>query len=281
MKNDNVAISIVVPCYNHARFLERTLQSILRQNDPHTQIVVIDGGSTDGSLEIIGQYAPHLHYWISEKDRGQSDALNKGFAHANGAIFGWQNSDDYYEQGAFAQVREAFARHPEKTVVYGNWYAVDENDDVIEPRYALPVPTPHAVYENMDVYNQALFWKREAHERFGGFDVRLHRMMDNDLILSLIRNEGGERFLAIDAFLGALRLHKGQKTPSGALGADHFIEEKYLETKYGFPPRTSFSGFYYRCRYRWCQFYYNVKYGGLRYALRKLRRGFAERHGLL
>ena len=104
--------SIVIPSYNQGEFLERTLLSVINQG-VETEIIVIDGGSTDNSVEIIKKYEDKIAYWVSERDRGQSHALNKGFAKATGDIFGWQNSDDIYMPGAFKKVLEVFEKFPD------------------------------------------------------------------------------------------------------------------------------------------------------------------------
>ncbi len=108
-------ISVVTPSFNHARFLERTMLSVLSQPYPDLEYLVVDGGSQDGSVEIIRKYADRLAYWVSEKDQGQTDAINKGFARANGDIFAWLNSDDTYLPGILPQVAEIFTKNPKRS----------------------------------------------------------------------------------------------------------------------------------------------------------------------
>jgi glycosyltransferase involved in cell wall biosynthesis len=123
-------ISIIIPSFNQAEFLPRTLESILQQNYPSLEIIVYDGGSIDGSIDVIKQYAPHLAYWSSEPDHGPAHALNKGFARASGDIIGWLNSDDMLAEGALWHVAREFVEHPSTNVVFGNALYVDENDQL-------------------------------------------------------------------------------------------------------------------------------------------------------
>src|SRR6056297_3391010 len=105
-------ISIVTPSFNQGKFLEKTIKSVIDQNYPHLEYIIIDGGSTDSSLNIIKKYEKHLDYWISEPDRGQSHAINKGLNYCSGQIFNWINSDDYLEPGALFKVAEAWNQEP-------------------------------------------------------------------------------------------------------------------------------------------------------------------------
>ena len=107
------SISIITPSYNQGQYLEQTINSVLGQNYPHLEYIIIDGGSTDGSVAIIKKYAEHLKYWVSEKDRGQASAINKGLQYCTGEIFNWLNSDDYLQPGALQKIANAFS---EKTV---------------------------------------------------------------------------------------------------------------------------------------------------------------------
>ncbi len=124
-------ISIVTPSYNQAPFLERTIRSVLDQDYPNIEYIIVDGGSTDGSLEIIKKYSHRLAWWTSEKDRGQTDAINKGFAHASGEIFAWLNSDDTYEPGSVRDAMQQLDVHPQCSAIYGEANFINENDRII------------------------------------------------------------------------------------------------------------------------------------------------------
>lgn len=124
-------ISIVIPSYNQVRFIERTINSILLNSTSNIEVIIIDGGSTDGTLEIIKRYEKVISYWISESDNGQADALNKGFKIATGDIVGWLNSDDMYCEGVIDDVVKTFQINPLCEVVYGGILVIDENDKII------------------------------------------------------------------------------------------------------------------------------------------------------
>ena len=118
-------VTIVTPSYNQVRFLEATLRSVLDQDYPHIEYLVVDGDSNDGSVEIIHRYADHITWWVSEKDSGQSEAINKGFQRSHGEFVGWLNSDDIYLPGAVSAAIQVFQSHPEAGLVYGDAQAID------------------------------------------------------------------------------------------------------------------------------------------------------------
>jgi len=124
-------ISVVTPSFNQGRFLEATMRSVLEQSYPKIEYIVVDGGSTDGSQEIIKQYANRLAWWVSEPDNGQTDAINKGFSRATGEIFAWLNSDDTYEPGAMAGAVAFLQKNPEVGMVYGDTNFIDAEGRVI------------------------------------------------------------------------------------------------------------------------------------------------------
>ena len=286
MSGEQKKFSIVVPSYNQAKFIERTLKSIIDQG-VETEIIVIDGGSTDNSLEILKKYQNEISsrhsslvtlHFISEPDNGQSHALNKGFAMATGDIFGWQNSDDVYMPGAFKKVLEAFEQNPQKKIVYGNWYEIDEDDNVIDVTYSAPKPRiPHFSYEGFDCYNQTMFWKKEVHERFGTHDERLHMLMDGDMIFRFIFNEGVDAFFKINDFLAAFRRTSTQKSPDDHLNETTILNEKMLAEKFGFPDENSIAGKYYRIRHRFAKLWWHLTQGGVKYTWNKFRRGYRKR----
>lgn len=218
--------SIVMPSFNHARFIERSLNSVLNQEYEATELIVMDGGSHDGTREILEKYAQHIAFWLSEPDQGQSDALNRGFARATGDIYGWLNSDDLYLPGALHHAAHVFAAHPQTDVVYGDWLTIDEADGILEHYPALAPSRGRMITEGVFCNAQAMFWRRSLHERLGDFDLQLHYTMDYDLILRMISVAGSRAFFRTDRPLGCFRVYRGQKTGS----ADARAREKvYLE----------------------------------------------------
>lgn len=273
--------SIVIPSYNQGEFLERTLLSVINQG-VDTEIIVIDGGSTDNSVEIIKKYEDKIAYWVSERDRGQSHALNKGFAHATGDIFGWQNSDDVYMPGAFRKVQEVFEKFPDKKIVYGNWYEIDENDNVIDKTYSAPAPrVPHFSYEGFDSNLQSMFWKREVMEKFGDFDENLHQLMDTDFLFSVILNQGSDIFVKTVFFLGAFRRHQDQKTKRDRIDKRAIDEQRVIDAKYGFDETNPFAKKYYKFSYVTAKFMWLAKQGGITLAFRRILHAFFKRAGHL
>jgi glycosyltransferase involved in cell wall biosynthesis len=261
--------SVVVPSYNQGKFVERTILSILNQDYPNLELIIIDGGSSDETLSIIHKYEKYLAYWHSQPDKGQSDALNIGFSKASGDIFAWQNSDDIYLPGAFHNVARVFKEKMHVAVCYGNWFSIDSNDCILDIHYALKPRMPHASYENMDVYNQTLFWRSEAYRKTGGFDINLQRLMDGDLMIHLMIREGRKSFYKTDSFLGAFRRHEEQITSVAKRDERSILEERYIEQKYSFPAPGTLSGRYHRIIYRFAQLYESLLAGGVGYTYQK------------
>ncbi len=202
-------ISIITPSFNQAQFLERTMLSVLDQNYPNLEYIVIDGGSADGSVEIIKKYEDRLAYWVSERDRGQSHALNKGFERASGDIIGWLNSDDLYCPGAFHRVAEACQSQPATDAWYGGIYIADSEDRILNALWPLDPDPAYTVFVGLDIHQQALFWRRELMQRVGLTDESLHFAMDWDFIIRLLL---AGKFERIRRQLGVFRLHEAAKT---------------------------------------------------------------------
>ncbi len=177
-------LSIITPSFNQAQFLEQSINSVLEQNYPRVEYLLIDGGSTDGSQEIIKKYSAHLAYWLSEPDHGQADAINKGFKRAKGAIVAWLNSDDYYLPNAFSQAVQIFQENPQVAFLYGDVLAVDaEGKSINLLRYQ-----PWGLYDLMcfNIIGQpSVFIRKSFLEKTGYLDLSYKLLLDHHLWLRL------------------------------------------------------------------------------------------------
>ena len=174
-------VTIVTPSYNQVSFLEATMRSVLEQDYPNIEYIVIDGGSTDGSVDVIKKYADRLAYWISEKDRGQTEALNKGFARATGDILAWLNSDDTYEPEAIRKAVVSMQEHPEMGLVYGDANFIDDNDGVIGRFPAAQTDYRRLRRGYVHIPQQAAFFRRDLWQKVGPLDPSFFFAMDYDL----------------------------------------------------------------------------------------------------
>ena len=203
-----VTVSIVTPSFNQGRFLRRTIDSVLSQDYLPLHYQVVDGGSTDGSVEILRSYGERFA-WASEPDGGQSQALNKGFTRAQGDILAYLNSDDVLLPGAVSRVVGYFARHPDVDLVYGQAYHTDENDAVLGSYPTEPFDFERLV-QTCIICQPAAFWRRSLAERVGPFDERLHFAMDYDYWMRCRRARG--RFAYLPEYLACSRTYAQTKT---------------------------------------------------------------------
>lgn len=201
-------ISIVTPSFNQAKYLDTTIRSVLDQGYPNLEYIIIDGGSTDGSVEIIQNYAPHLSYWVSEKDRGQSYAINKGFARSSGEIMGWLNSDDYYSPGSLWQVAEKLSEQ-KMTLLVGSAIQLDEENSGLKYVDKRKPSLRDMIYDNRTFPQPSVFWTRDLWQTAGPLDESLYFVMDYDLWLRM-RNKA-EQELMLDETLSYILLHPDQK----------------------------------------------------------------------
>ena len=198
--------SIVTPSYNQGCFIETTLKSVLNQTHESVEYIVIDGGSTDSTNDIVSKYSSKLKKYVSEPDNGQTDAINKGFAFADGDIFAYLNSDDYYFEDTLEKVDRVFSEHPEIDVVYGDCVFTDENGQFIRYFSEIWEYYPKKLLNNSNFIMQpSTFWRRQAFEKYGPFDSSLHFGFDWALWCEFTRN--GCRFYRLHEVLSANRVY--------------------------------------------------------------------------
>ena len=177
-------VTIVTPSFNQAAFLEQTMLSVLGQNYPNLEYMVVDGASTDGSPEIIRKYADRLAWWVSEKDHGQGEAINKGFSRATGEIVAWLNSDDLHQPGAIAAAVEAFQAQPELGLVFSDVLAIDGENNVLNLMRCGDWGLDELM--TFHILNQpGVFLRRAVLEQAGYLDPNYHYMLDTHLWLRM------------------------------------------------------------------------------------------------
>jgi glycosyltransferase involved in cell wall biosynthesis len=203
-------VTIVTPSYNQAPFIEETLCSVLSQDYPNLEYIVMDGGSNDGSVEIIRKYEKQLAYWTSEKDAGASDAIAKGFQRATGEIMAYINSDDPYMPGAIHAAVKAFQEHPECDVVFGNTYWTDPQGKVLAERRQTPFWALSYFYGGCDMQQPSTFWRRDIYLKAGGMNASFVTAFDTDLFHRFIAN--GARFRHVRQFFSCFRIHPESKS---------------------------------------------------------------------
>jgi glycosyltransferase involved in cell wall biosynthesis len=207
-------VSIITPSYNQARYLEQTIPSVLGQDYPYVEYIIVDGGSTDGSLEIIRKYADRLAWWVSEPDSGQADAINKGLSRARGEIVAWLNSDDLYLPGAISEAVQALEGNPVAGMVFGDAITIDEQGMELNPL----VFGDWGLQELMRfriICQPAVFMRREAMEEAGGLDATYHFLLDH---LLWIRIAQRWPVFHVASIWAAARHHPAAKNVSQAAG---------------------------------------------------------------
>ncbi|MFD2369941.1 glycosyltransferase family 2 protein [Brevibacillus sp. GCM10020057] len=210
LQRDLPMVSVITPSYNQGRYIRETIESVLRQNYPHLEHIVVDGGSTDETLSILQHYAstdPRFRY-VSEPDRGQSHAINKGLAMARGEIIGWVNSDDTYLPRAIEKAVQALRLHPEWAIVTGNGYIIDENSKIQYPVHYWQTDVKQ-LYHSCPVIQPTAFLHKSVFQQLGGVDESLRFCMDYDLWIRLSKNHA---FGFIRDYLANARVHSTCKS---------------------------------------------------------------------
>lgn len=223
-------VSIVTPSFNQAQFLEATIRSVLDQDYLHIEYIVCDGGSTDGSTDIIRRYADRLAWWCSERDDGQSDAVNKGWRRATGQVWSYLNSDDVLVPGAVRAVVEAFGAHPAAGLVHGAWVWIDAAGAQKGTGRGAPTDFRKLLRDGQIPYvaQPASFYRADLLRDVGLVDQSLHLSMDYDLLLRLTRAAPA---VYVPHPLAGVRLHAAAKT--SALTERHWQESLAVRARYG------------------------------------------------
>jgi glycosyltransferase involved in cell wall biosynthesis len=224
-------ISVITPSYNQARFIEQTIRSVLLQQYPNLEYIIIDGGSADGSVEIIRKYEPWLSYWVSEPDRGQSHAINKGFEKATGQILCWLNSDDYYLPDALLTAGRTLADGAKHYALVGHCLVEYENgrpSRLLEGRYEDRRRLLRFWY-GYQMHQAAIFWRREVFESTGWLNEELHLIMDFDYWARISEHFD---FVNVDRALACCNFHSEAKTGDG-YAQYHSDLKKYARRYWG------------------------------------------------
>jgi glycosyltransferase involved in cell wall biosynthesis len=222
-------VSVVTPSFNQGPFLEETIRSVLLQNYPALEYLVIDGGSTDQSVEVIRKYEKHLTYWVSERDKGQSDAINKGFARCGGELLNWLNSDDLLLPGALRAVAEAAGREPAAGVYVGATRHIDRRGRTLYERWNTAEEINHPLDWLANFFFQpSAYFRRAVWEQFAPLDVSLHYTMDVDF---WVRVSGRWKFALVPSLVACDREHPGAKTT--ARRPDQMGELALVQARYG------------------------------------------------
>lgn len=206
----NPKISIIIPSYNQGQFLEATILSILNQNYANLELMIIDGGSTDNSVEIIKKYQNNLHYWVSEKDRGQTHAINKGFKRASGYLINWLNSDDMLPPGALQALSDATKKHPHADVFFGDYLAVDAEGELLYSRKSAPFMDSALFWGRQLSSQPAVFFRRNLLVTLGYLNENQDFCMDTEFWIRIAKNKAV--FKQLKTPLGITRAHGEAKT---------------------------------------------------------------------
>lgn len=230
------AVSVVIPSFNQGKFLQRTVESVLSQQVPDLELAVIDGASTDESVDVLRAMSrtDRRVRWISEPDRGQAHAVNKGFVRTAGEVIGWLNSDDIYYPGAIAAVLKHFRDNPDVDVVYGEGDHIDETDRILD-RYPTEYWVPEHLWDRDFLSQPSVFFRRRVVDQCGGLDESLHFALDYEYWLRICRC--GMKFAYIPRVLSGTRLHAEAKTVRDRMRIHSEINDM-LKSKLGRVPNS-------------------------------------------
>ena len=224
-------ISIVTPSYNQGKYLEETILSILDQKYANLEYIIVDGGSTDNSVDIIKKYENHIAFWVSEKDNGQSEAINKGFKKATGDIICWLNSDDILVAGALQRVVTYFNENPDSDMVNGLLVLIDEDSKILSNHFILRQKRWYARRGIYYVAQPSLFWRRKVFETVGMLREDFHASMDTEFLIRVFKNK--LKIGHVEKILAGFRMHSTSKSSAGWANLDYLRDLKELRKLHG------------------------------------------------
>ena len=206
-------ITIITPSFNQGNYIEQTINSVLSQGYTNLEYIIIDGGSTDQTVEIIKKYQRHLSYWASEKDKGQGDAINKGLKRATGELFNWLNSDDYLEPGALYAIAAAFARQPDKKIMCGYTHCFYDETGKTSHTYRMGMrKTVAATIMNVEMNQPGSFYSMQAIKDLGLLNPSLQYVFDGELWFKFLCKYGADAVGFCDELIAHFRLHQSSKS---------------------------------------------------------------------
>jgi glycosyltransferase involved in cell wall biosynthesis len=227
-------ISIVTISFNQAKFLESAITSVLRQNYEDLEYIVVDAGSTDGSLDIIEKYRRQIARIINEPDKGPADGLNKGFHYATGEILGYLNADDIYLPGTIKKVADYFLHTPIRDVVCGGGIIIDEYGKILRKVFSDPFNRRRYLYGAVTILQQSTFFRRNAFEESGGFNILNSTCWDGELILSFSRQK--KKITSVYELWSAFRIYGNSISGSGQTYSQYLKDiERFFIEEYGRP----------------------------------------------
>ena len=219
-------ISIITPSFNQGQYIEQTILSVINQQYPNLEYIIIDGGSSDNTVDIIKKYESYITYWVSEPDKGQSDALNKGLIKCTGEIFNWINSDDYLEENALFEIAQAFNKNNTDIVCgYSRIFNDKEKVTILEHRTQL-FSSVEATMVEQKINQQGMFYRLDIIRELGGINPNLHYVMDLELWWRYLSSIGQKNIRLIDKLIAHFRIHDDSKT--GAFEQRFRNEEKAI-----------------------------------------------------
>lgn len=228
--NDYPKISIVTPSFNQGQYIEQTICSVLNQGYPNLEYIIIDGGSTDNTVEIIKKYESKLAYWVSEPDLGQSDAINKGLKYCTGDIFNWINSDDWYEPNALFNVANAFMNNSTAQFVSGYENRIEETGMINLYTGTYLKPSIEETIDLCEVAQPSTFFKLDTIKKVHGVSEDLHYIFDAEMWVKLLLQYGQNHFVKIKMVLVNFRLHADSKTVSNVVVNNFLFERSSIIT---------------------------------------------------